>query len=62
MARKFDLISKLYLDTSKEVLSPDKWAAFLRSETGSNRCSSYREVEQDFWTLGKPRSKRHCRL
>ena len=37
MARKFDLISKLYLDTSKEVLSPDKWAAFLRSA-----CYNYR--------------------
>lgn len=37
MARKFDLISKLYLDTSKEVLSPDKWAAFLRTA-----CYNYR--------------------
>lgn len=31
MARKFDLISQLYEDTSKEVMSPDKWAAFLKT-------------------------------
>lgn len=31
MARKFDLISKLYEDTLKEVMSPDKWAAFLKT-------------------------------
>lgn len=37
MARKFDLISQLYVDTSKEVLSPDKWAAFLRTA-----CYNYR--------------------
>lgn len=37
MARKFDLISQLYIDTSKEVLSPDKWAAFLRTA-----CYNYR--------------------
>lgn len=37
MARKFDLISKLYEDTSKEVLSPDKWAAFLHTA-----CYNYR--------------------
>ena len=37
MARKFDLISKLYADTSKEVLSPDNWAAFLRTA-----CYNYR--------------------
>ena len=37
MARKFDLISQLYVDTSKEVLSPDKWAAFLRTV-----CYNYR--------------------
>lgn len=37
MARKFDLISQLYVDTSKEVLSPDKWAAFLRTA-----CYDYR--------------------
>lgn len=37
MARKFDLISQLYADTSKEVLSPDKWAAFLRTA-----CYNYR--------------------
>lgn len=34
---KFDLISQLYVDTSKEVLSPDKWAAFLRTA-----CYNYR--------------------
>lgn len=37
MARKFDLISQQYVDTSKEVLSPDKWAAFLRTA-----CYNYR--------------------
>ena len=37
MARKFDLISQLYVDTSKEVLSPDNWAAFLRTA-----CYNYR--------------------
>lgn len=37
MARKFDLISQLYVDTSKEVLPPDKWAAFLRTA-----CYNYR--------------------
>lgn len=37
MSRKFDLISQLYVDTSKEVLSPDKWAAFLRTA-----CYNYR--------------------
>lgn len=37
MARKFDLISQLYVDTSKEVLSPDKWAAFSRTA-----CYNYR--------------------
>ena len=31
MARKFDLISKLYEETLKEVMSPDKWAAFLKT-------------------------------
>lgn len=37
MARKFDLISQLYEDTSKEVMSPDKWAAFLKTA-----CYNYR--------------------
>lgn len=37
MARKFDLISQQYVDTSKEVLSLDKWAAFLRTA-----CYNYR--------------------
>ena len=37
MARKFDLISQQYVDTSKKVLSPDKWAAFLRTA-----CYNYR--------------------
>ena len=37
MARKFDLISQLYKDTSKEVMSPDKWAAFLKTA-----CYNYR--------------------
>ena len=37
MARKFDLISQLYEDTSKEVMSPDKWAAFLKTT-----CYNYR--------------------
>ena len=37
MARKFDLISLLYEDTSKEVMSPDKWAAFLKTA-----CYNYR--------------------
>lgn len=37
MARKFDLISQQYVDTLKEVLSPDKWAAFLRTA-----CYNYR--------------------
>jgi len=37
MARKFDLISQLYEDTSKEVMSPDKWAEFLKTA-----CYNYR--------------------
>lgn len=37
MARKFDLISQLYEDTSKAVMSPDKWAAFLKTA-----CYNYR--------------------
>lgn len=37
MARKFDLISQLHEDTSKEVMSPDKWAAFLKTA-----CYNYR--------------------
>ena len=37
MARKFDLISQLYEDTSKEVMSPDKWTAFLKTA-----CYNYR--------------------
>ena len=37
MARKFDLISQLYEDTSKVVMSPDKWAAFLKTA-----CYNYR--------------------
>lgn len=37
MARKFDLISQLYEDTSKAVMSPDKWAEFLKTA-----CYNYR--------------------
>ena len=37
MARKFDLISQLYEDTSKAVMSPDKWVAFLKTA-----CYNYR--------------------
>ena len=37
MARKFDLISQLYEDTSKEVTSLDKWAEFLKTA-----CYNYR--------------------
>lgn len=37
MARKFDLIPQLYEDTSKEVMSPDKWAEFLKTA-----CYNYR--------------------
>lgn len=37
MARKFDRISQLYEDSSKAVMSPDKWAAFLKTA-----CHNYR--------------------
>ena len=37
MARQFDLISQLYEDTSKAVMSPDKWAEFLKTA-----CYNYR--------------------
>ena len=51
MARKFDLISKLYLDTSKEVLSPDKWAAFLRTKQQVNFCARDFFYSSDFGYL-----------
>lgn len=37
MARKFDRISQLYEDSSKAVMSPDKWAEFLKTA-----CYNYR--------------------
>ncbi|MGO5087471.1 hypothetical protein ACTQ3U_09245 [Oscillospiraceae bacterium LCP25S3_F9] len=44
MARKFDLISQLYEDTSKEVMSPDKWAAL-------NLCQYLGHKKLNFFSL-----------
>lgn len=59
MARKFDLISQLYEDTSKEVMSPDKWAAFLKTA-----CYNYRLRfdEQLLYTLRNPMQPPFCLL